>query len=814
MELFKLFGTILVDNDKANKSIHQTESKASVAFAKIGKGIQNLAKVGFVGATAFATGVGLLTKSAIENYGEYEQLVGGIDTLFKDSNKKVMEYASNAYKTAGMTANKYMETVTSFSASLLSALGGDTAKASEIANMAITDMSDNANKMGTSMELIQNAYQGFAKGNYGMLDNLKLGFGGTKSEMERLLVEAENKMGTSMELIQNAYQGFAKGNYGMLDNLKLGFGGTKSEMERLLVEAEKLSGIKYDISNLNDVFEAIHVIQTEMGITGTTAKEASSTLQGSFQMMKSAWDNLVTGMADPKQDLGVLIGNVVDSGVTVLNNLIPRIAETVPRIITGLGTVIGTIGAQLPSLLSTLLPVVINAGKQIASGLFNSITSVFDNIGEITAKASAFMSYIGEGIKEKIPEVISNALPMLLGFSEAILANAPILIESGMNLIADIIQGLVNSLPDLIAYVPEIITNIANTFSMGMQIIITKGAEIVWSIITGIVSAIPDLIANIGDIVGAIFAVWQAIQWWDLGTNLVNNIWTGITSLWESFKTYIDDIFNGIFNSVSSTFTNIATNSSGIWNGIFNTVKGVANNLWTSLKTTFTNLLGNVKTIFNDIKNGITNPIEYAKDFVKKMIDKIVSFFKFEWSLPRLKLPHVNITGGFSLFPPSVPKFSVDWYAKGGIMNDPSFFKFEWSLPRLKLPHVNITGGFSLFPPSVPKFSVDWYAKGGIMNDPTAFGINPNNGKVMVGGEKGAEAIAPIDTLLGYVRTAVNESNSGLAEALQNIILLLSDYMPQLANMQLVLDSGVLVGEIAPQVDEELGDIQRRKGRN
>ena len=720
MELFKLFGTILVDNEKANKSIHQTESTAESAFSKIGKGVKNLVKVGAVGLTAFATGVGLLTKSAIENYAEYEQLVGGIDTLFKDSNKKVMEYANNAYKTAGMNANKYMETVTSFSASLLSALGGDTAKASEIADMAITDMSDNANKMGTSMELIQ-----------------------------------------------NAYQGFAKGNYGMLDNLKLGFGGTKSEMERLLVEAEKLSGIKYDISNLNDVFEAIHVIQTEMGITGTTAKEASSTLQGSFQMMKSAWDNLVTGMADPKQDLGVLIGNVVDSGVTVLNNLIPRIAETVPRIITGLGTVIGTIGAQLPSLLSTLLPVVINAGKQIASGLFNSITSVFDNIGEITAKASAFMSYIGEGIKEKIPEVISNALPMLLGFSEAILANAPILIESGMNLIADIIQGLVNSLPDLIAYVPEIITNIANTFSMGMQIIITKGAEIVWSIITGIVSAIPDLIANIGDIVGAIFAVWQAIQWLDLGTNLVNNIWTGITSLWESFKTYIDDIFNGIFNSVSSTFTNIATNSSGIWNGIFNTVKGVANNLWTSLKTTFTNLLGNVKTIFNDIKNGITNPIEYAKDFVKKMIDKIVSFFKFEWSLPRLKLPHVNITGGFSLFPPSVPKFSVDWYAKGGIMNDP-----------------------------------------------TAFGINPNNGKVMVGGEKGAEAIAPIDTLLGYVRTAVNESNSGLAEALQNIILLLSDYMPQLANMQLVLDSGVLVGEIAPQVDEELGDIQRRKGRN
>lgn len=668
MELFKLFGTIMVDNDKANKSIHQTETKAESAFSKIGKGVQTLAKVGLAGATAFATGIGLLTKSAVDNYAEYEQLVGGIDTLFKESNKIVMEYAENAYKTAGMSANQYMETVTSFSASLLQSLNGDTAESARIADMAITDMSDNANKMGTSMELIQ-----------------------------------------------NAYQGFAKNNYTMLDNLKLGYGGTQEEMQRLLDDAEKLTGVKYDMKNLNDVFEAIHAIQGELGITGTTAKEASTTIQGSIASMKSAWENLLTGMADPSQDLGVLIGNVVDTGVTVLNNLIPRIAETIPRIITGLGTVVQTIGAQLPSIINQLLPVVVSSGQQIIKGLFDAIKSAFDNLDEISAKIAEFLGMMGTYFQENLPTFLENAVVMLQGFVDKIAENLPVILQGGISLIMGLVQGLMDALPMLLEKVPVLISSIANLINDNMPLILQKGIEIVLMIGQGLINAIPSLIANIPQIIKAVVDTFFAFQWINIGKNIINFIKNGVSNA-----------SNGLVQTAKNTM--------------------------------------------ESAKNALLHPIETAKTLISNIINTIKNMFNFKVSWPKIPMPHFNI-----------------WPSGWGIGD--------------------------LLRGVIPSLGIDWYAKGGIMNDPTAFGVNPNNGKVMVGGEAGAEAIAPIDTLLDYVRTAVNESNAGLAEALQNIILLLSDYMPQLANMQLVLDSGALVGSLAPSMDEELGNIQRRKGR-
>ena len=252
MNLYELCVKIGADVTDVNKGIDETGKKTSDLGEKIKNGLAAAGKAAVVGVTAAATAIGTIGTKAIQAYADYEQLVGGVETLFKDSQDKVMEYANNAYKTAGLSANEYMETVTSFSASLLQSLDGDTSASAEKANLALTDMSDNANKMGTDM--------------------------------------------TS---IQNAYQGFAKANYTMLDNLKLGYGGTQAEMQRLLEDAEKISGIKYDISSYADIVDAIHVVQTEMGITGTTAKEAASTIQGSFGMVKAAWQNLVTGLADP-----------------------------------------------------------------------------------------------------------------------------------------------------------------------------------------------------------------------------------------------------------------------------------------------------------------------------------------------------------------------------------------------------------------------------------------------------------------------------------------------------------------------------------
>lgn len=286
--IFKLFGEIAIRNEAANKAITETtkhaqksKGKISQTFEEIGTAAVTCGKMVAVGAAAGTAALGALFKASVGEYAEYEQLVGGIETLFKESKDKVMAYANEAYKTAGLSANDYMATVTSFSASLLQGLGGDTEKAAEVANKAITDMSDNANKMGTDMTMIQNAYQGFAKQNYTMLDNLKLGYGGTQAEMARLINDS-----------------------GVLGNA-------------ITVTAETVNQVSFD-----KIIEAIHVVQTEMGITGTTAQEASETISGSFSSFKATWKNLLTGLTDDDADIAVLFGNMTAAGETVLNNLL------------------------------------------------------------------------------------------------------------------------------------------------------------------------------------------------------------------------------------------------------------------------------------------------------------------------------------------------------------------------------------------------------------------------------------------------------------------------------------------------------------
>ena len=283
MDLFDLFAKITLDTGEYEDGLKDAERKTSKFADTLKNGLATAAKIGAAAIGTAATGISALVKSSVDAYANYEQLVGGVETLFKTSSDKVMEYAANAYETAGMSANEYMETVTSFSASLLQSLDGDTAAATEKANLAISDMSDNANKMGTSMEMIQ-----------------------------------------------NAYNGFAKQNYTMLDNLKLGYGGTKEEMQRLLDDAEKLSGQKYEISNLNDVYSAIHVVQTELGITGSTATEASTTIQGSINQMKSAWENFVAGLMDSNADISALTDNLVNSIVIAGKNILPAILTFLP----------------------------------------------------------------------------------------------------------------------------------------------------------------------------------------------------------------------------------------------------------------------------------------------------------------------------------------------------------------------------------------------------------------------------------------------------------------------------------------------------
>ena len=568
MNLFELFVKIGAHTTEANKGIDEVGQKPSGLGEKLKSGLATAGKVAVAGVAAGATAIGALGTKAVAAYADYEQLVGGVETLFKDSQDQVMDYANNAYKTAGLSANEYMETVTSFSASLLQSLDGDTSAAADKANLAITDMSDNANKMGTDM--------------------------------------------TS---IQNAYQGFAKSNYTMLDNLKLGYGGTQAEMERLLADAEKISGIKYDISSYADIVDAIHVVQTEMGITGTTAEEAASTIQGSFGMMKSAWQNLVTGMADPDQDLGVLVGNFTDSVVIAGNNLIPRIQELLPRIVEATTSLIGTVSEQLPAILGTVLPSLVEGATSLVTGLMNALPAVLtviadvaptvintlvpaliallpqivqtgidvivslaqgiadalpqlipaaaeaiaeiariltdpDNLSAVIDAALEIILALVDGFMDAIPTLIEVIPDIIANLVTAIIVNAPKLIEASIALILSLADGLIKALPELVAAIPNLIIALVEGILDHLDEIILAGVKVTGALIKGLIKAIPDIIMAIPRVISSIVDTFLDFDWLGLGKNIVEGIIDGFVEMWNDFKNTVHDAVTGVVDEV------------------------------------------------------------------------------------------------------------------------------------------------------------------------------------------------------------------------------------------------------------------------
>lgn len=427
--------------------------KANLASDVIISGVKAMASaIKEVGAALLDLG-----KQSIQGFAEQEQLIGGVDTLFKESSAQVQQYANNAYKTAGMSANQYMETVTSFSASLLQSLGGDTKAAAEKADQAITDMSDNINKMGSDAQSVQ-----------------------------------------------NAYQGFAKANYTMLDNLKLGYGGTKEEMQRLLTDAEKISGIKYDISSYADIVDAIHVVQTEMGITGTTAKEAATTIEGSANSMKSAWSNLLTGMSNENLNLGDLVQNVVDSVGTFADNLIPRLQIMLPRFAEGLTQLANGLAPYVGPALETLLPPLMQGIGGLVSGIVQALPAAVEAISavipmlveqltillpQIISAGVEIIAALASGIGENLPTLIPAVVDAIITITEGLIDHIDLLIIAAGQLIAGLAQGLIEAIPRLIGRLPEIISAIVNGLLKGMAAIGMVGQQLVEGLWNGIKNA-------------------------------------------------------------------------------------------------------------------------------------------------------------------------------------------------------------------------------------------------------------------------------------------------------------------------------------
>lgn len=544
--MFDLYAKITLDTSGYENGLDNASGKASGFADKLKSGLATAAKVGAAALTAAATGMAALTKASIDQYAEYEQLVGGVDTLFKTASDKVQEYAANAYKTAGMSANEYMDTVTSFSASLLQSLGGDTEKAAQKADQAITDMADNANKMGTGMEMIQ-----------------------------------------------NAYQGFAKQNYTMLDNLKLGYGGTKEEMERLLADAEKLSGQKFDISSYSDIVDAIHVVQTEMGITGTTAKEAASTIQGSVSAAKSAWSNLITGIAADNADLDTLIGNFVSSVETAAGNIIPRVSVMlggISQLVTSASTtiipmVITTITDNLPALLQAAvalvgalgqgiidsLPAITQAAIDIlfflANGLIENLPTLIDGIVQVTLTivqmltspdfltqlietAILLIMTLAQGLIDAIPQLIA-AVPMIIGnLLAAIIVELPNIIQMGIDLLFALIDGIIKCIPELVAAVPTLIIAFVNGIVNNLDKIILAAPQIIVSLITGIIGAIPELIAAVPRVIAAIADTIRNYDWGGISRNIVQGLKDGIAGMWDNIKDWFNEKVNSLVGGV------------------------------------------------------------------------------------------------------------------------------------------------------------------------------------------------------------------------------------------------------------------------
>ena len=529
------------------------------AGTSLGKGLGSKIKAAII-----AAGIGKVLKTAIFEGAKLEQSLGGVETLFKGSAGRVKKYAAEAYRTAGMSGNEYMENVTSFSAAMISSLGGNTKKAAKLSNQAITDMSDNANKMGSDLSMVT-----------------------------------------------QTYQSLARGQYQMLDNLKLGYGGTKGEMQRLLNDAEKLTGKKYDISSFSDVTQAIHAIQTQMGITGTTAKEAASTISGSFNMMKSAAKDFL-GNLTLGRDVSKSMENLVTSTGTFLSNLLPALGN-------------------------------------IAKGLVNVIGTTFPQM----------FSKIGNSLGASMPGLISKGLTMVTQFTASLRKNAGKFVSAGMEMLLKLAQGWANSMPVMIQKIPQIITNIAGLINDNAPKIMVTGGKIIITLVKGLINAIPTLIANIPQILRAMWNAFTAFNWMSLGSSMISGIAgalrSGIGSLFSAAQSLCVTIVNAfinlptvLFNAGATAIVHLIQGFRSAW-GVITSIGGrivvavisglvsLASRMWSSAKSAASRMLsafravswGSVGThIISGIVRGIAGAAGKLFSAMKNLASKALSAAK------------------------------------------------------------------------------------------------------------------------------------------------------------------------------------------
>lgn len=483
-ETYRALSIEISKSENAIKSMNKELKKVnSIDFEKIKK---SLSKVGEIASnviktvggvvTAVGTAIGSVVAAGVKSYADLEQNIGGVETLFKENSQKVIDNANKAYETAGVSANEYMQLVTSFSASLLQSLGGDTAKAADVADMALIDIADNANKFGTDMQSIQ-----------------------------------------------NAYQGFAKQNYTMLDNLKLSYGGTKSEMERLLADAQKISGVKYDIANLSDVYNAIHVIQTELDVTGTTAKESATTISGSMASMKAAFDNFLNGSGSPEQ-----LSNSITTFISNVSNVILKLA---PSILSGLSTLFQNLVPQIGKLIMNMLPQLFTSAQELITSLLKLIS-------------------------ENVQPLSDTIVSLFISLTNFIVENLPMIVDVALQIILALASGIAENIDDLIPTIVDVVLKISEILLDNIDLVIEAAFKLLLGVAKGIVKAIPKILEHIPTLISKILKAFgiDLSKFLDVGTNIVKGIWEGISKSFTWIKDKIKGWVGNVTNFIKKLF--------------------------------------------------------------------------------------------------------------------------------------------------------------------------------------------------------------------------------------------------------------------
>lgn len=707
--IFELFGSIVLDTSGAEKALAKVSKAGQKVGSVLGKGFKlagqaalQMGKVIGAGVTAGTAAMGKLVSSAMSAYANYEQLEGGVQKLFgDDAQNLVMEYARNAYRTAGLCANEYMDTVTSFSASLISSLGKDTVAAAAYADLAITDMADNANTFGSSMEDIQ-----------------------------------------------NAYKGFSKGNYTMLDNLKLGYGGTQKEMERLLTDASKLSGVKYDISSFADIIAAIHEIQKDQGIFETTKNEAEKTISGSVNAAKAAWQNLLSGLADGNQDIDQLVGNLADSVMKAVNQIVPRLQTMAPRLVQAVQTLVSTLAPQLPGIINSILPGMVEAATTLITGLADVLP---DLLGSIIDVLPNVVKQIGGALKKLFPSLLKTFKSLIGKIDFKRLGTA---IGSGLK--------------SIVTNLPTIMQGIGSAIKWAWEKV---GYPLIAGIFKGVFGVdLPDswdqLVEDIGD-------------WWD---GVVEDVGGALEITFKAIGDALTSAKEAVekwWGDVKALFGNLLTIVFGLGTGDDQeAAKEAVTKWWGEIKTKIGGALSIMWHLLNPFN--IAKQVKNAWDRATKGLNLTVGWKTVQQTVEILTNPETN-----PLNPDSHYQQVISTPEGRGAMRNAG-----WEVIKSFFTH----------------------ADGAVFSKPTLF--DTHSGYHLVG-EAGAEAVAPISVLQGYVKSAVNEVvGASVERKLDQMLVALQNGFSGMNQQQIVLDTGVLVGATAGKMDKRLGRMALRKGRN